>query len=555
MFKGIDMPLVPALSRSTLKGPWSARAQLNYARLEGPWYRPDEVFTADTHGWPGDWEGRIILGLVSQARHTGRTPAWLDEILYRLPRHLNTRGFLGPLLCKGLVHEQQIAGHSWLLRGLIETWRYTANPAILELIEPIIANLLLPAKENYRHYPLNNKEMVRERKNRSWWELSHFQTKLDTHAETVDTGCAFIMIDGATEAFATFGTPALESICRVMIDRFSRIDWVDAGMQTHATLTATRGILRFYESTGEKAYLDLAKKIFLLYKKEAWTAHFANYNWFGRPQWTESCAVIDSWICAQWLFRLTKESSWIDDAHAILYNGVAHGFRANGSFGTDTCAGADGVVCAPKTYEVYWCCTMRGGEFFGRLAENCWYRDQSTLTMANHIDNETTFAGDNESLTLSTVTQYPFTGKTTVRVDASTMVHPVKLRFFITRRADTKRVRITVNGRRTAAAVDRGFATLATTLRPGDTVTVYFPLVLRREKSINSHNDAAPWSWFHGPLLLGTTTVPTHSSTTMKLHHTGKGRYRIDGERLRLQPLYASYSYTTEHQERIVVFP
>ena len=68
-----------AFSEIEMKGELGFRSILNYTRLEGQWYRPDEVFQADKHGWPGDWEGRVILALTLLAQSTHRTPVYLDE--------------------------------------------------------------------------------------------------------------------------------------------------------------------------------------------------------------------------------------------------------------------------------------------------------------------------------------------------------------------------------------------------------------------------------------------------------------------------------------------
>lgn len=77
-------PLPPV--NLTVAGDLAARSVLNYARLEGKWYRPWEVFGADQHGWPADWESRIVLALVSQARTTHCEPAWPEEVIDALPR-------------------------------------------------------------------------------------------------------------------------------------------------------------------------------------------------------------------------------------------------------------------------------------------------------------------------------------------------------------------------------------------------------------------------------------------------------------------------------------
>lgn len=44
-----------------------------------------------------------------------------------------------------------------------------------------------------------------------------------------------------------------------MIDKFMSIDKVGAHCQTHATLSAARGIMRYYEKTKEPGYLEYVK--------------------------------------------------------------------------------------------------------------------------------------------------------------------------------------------------------------------------------------------------------------------------------------------------------
>ena len=59
------------------------RLMRNFNRLEETKYQPDHVFLTEEESgyWPGDTEGRTILGLVMDARATGRTPLYLDEII------------------------------------------------------------------------------------------------------------------------------------------------------------------------------------------------------------------------------------------------------------------------------------------------------------------------------------------------------------------------------------------------------------------------------------------------------------------------------------------
>ena len=82
-----------------------------------------------------------------------------------------------------------------------------------------------------------------------------------------------------------------------MIHRFLMIDPIKIKAQTHATLTACRGLMRYAEITGDTYYIDEAEKRWLLYKSDGMTENHENYNWFDRfDTWTEPCAIIDSYF-------------------------------------------------------------------------------------------------------------------------------------------------------------------------------------------------------------------------------------------------------------------
>jgi hypothetical protein len=276
------------LSDLQLRGDLAVRAVLNYGRLEGHWYRPEEVFSADQSGWPGDWEGRILLALSLLAQSTGRPPAYLDEILSLVPQHLNAKGYFGPVLPPGVHDEQQLAGNSWFLRALIEIYRWRKDETLRPMIETLVRNLLLPAIGHYQDYPID----PATRDEVPSWNLSKIQHKAVKHKETLDTGCAFIMLDGASAAYQLLRWPELRPLLDEMIARYLEMDFKTLQVQTHATLTALRGILRLYETDGDPRHLQIVEQMFAFYKKEAWTEIHGNYNWFCRPRWTEPIRAI-----------------------------------------------------------------------------------------------------------------------------------------------------------------------------------------------------------------------------------------------------------------------
>ena len=164
-----------------------------------------------------------------------------------------------------------------------------------------VENLFLPALENYGNYPVRRDKAAggvsgnRSAVNDGWW--------LST-----DVGCAFIPLDGLAEYYAATKDESVGAGISSAAERFGGLDFLGLKMQTHATLSALRGILSFYETTREKKYLELVLEIFGLYLKNGMTLTYENFNWFGREDtWTEPCAVVDSLILAIRLFKITAE--------------------------------------------------------------------------------------------------------------------------------------------------------------------------------------------------------------------------------------------------------
>ena len=385
------------------RGELGARCALLSARLEAPVYRPDQIFSVEPGGWPGDWEGRTILALTALSSVTRREPSYLDEIVSSLPAHLNEKGYIGPIY-ENKLNEQQLSGHGWLLRGLCEYYLYRKYEFVLPLIDGIVRGLFLPAAGKYKSYPLDPDK-------RKGGDMSGSSLcSVGDWIISTDTGCAYIPFDGLTQAYSVLSVylpdkerdSALSSLLDEMTGQFCRIPFVRIKMQTHATLTGLRGLIRRYEQTNNEDLLYEAKRIFALYESHGMTLTYANKNWFDRPEWTEPCAIIDSYMVCSQLFALTDDPHYAELSQLILYNGVFHAQRNNGGFGCDSCA-EDGVLKI-HCYEAYWCCTMRGGE---GLAAAASYAVTSDGIIINPVSCDTLVCGRK----LSIVSDYPH-GKT-----------------------------------------------------------------------------------------------------------------------------------------------
>lgn len=525
-----------AFKDTTTQGDLAFRAAKNFERLHDERWHPGPVFMPHDYEWPADMEGRTILALVCLARALDKRPEHLDAILAKLPGVLNERGYLGPVMPEGIADEQVFSGHSWLLRGLLEHYAWNGRTESLEIARGIVEGLFLPAVDAYHGYPLESivtedvGEAAGERsgKQENGWVLS------------TDVGCAFIPIDGISHAYQVMKTPALKVLLDAAIARYAKADKAALRMQTHATLSGLRGVLRYYETDGDPAMLRLARDTYALYRGEAMTEHYANYNWFGRPEWTEPCAVVDSFIVAFQLWQHTGEAAYLEDAHHIYFNGLGYGQRPNGGFGCDVCAGARGPYLHPVSealFEAYWCCTMRGAEGLAKAAEYAWMTDENGLTIPFYHESEARLAFADGTLSLKQTTGYPFDGCVYLEVLASDLTEPKTMRLHVPSWAESAVLKH--NGQDVPAEVRQGFVSLTRVLAAGDRIELTFPVGLRKADRVNHLSVPEVFSLRHGPLVLGLANT---DGTVVRLDPggltcEGNACYRVNGMDRTLGPV------------------
>jgi hypothetical protein len=268
------------------------RSNLNFNRLETEEYIPPKVIRTRGYSWPGDWEGRTLLALVLLEQSTKRKAVYLEEIMELIYVNLNKQGYFGKIMTDGIKDEQVLSGNSWLLRGIIEYYNYKNDEQVLKIIKNMVNNLILKTKGFYKSYPSNPSERVFEGEAMG----SIVDGIFNNWITSTDIGCAFIMLDGATAAYELLKDDELKEVINEMIEKFLSIDLLELSCQTHATLTALRGMIRFYEIVKDEKLLEEIIKRYDLYMTEGITENYANHNWFRRHGWTEPCAIIDSYI-------------------------------------------------------------------------------------------------------------------------------------------------------------------------------------------------------------------------------------------------------------------
>ena len=473
------------------------RALKNYDRLESKIYTPAKVFPEKHHrtssGWAGDKEGRIILGLVLQAQATHREPKYLQELIDLYPQKTNSGGYLGAVL-GDTIDEQQLSGHGWLLRGLCEYYLWKKDEKVAGYIKDIINNLALPTKGFHATYPINPKD----RKKKVGQMSGTKQNIIGNWMLSSDVGCDFIFLDGVVQAYELFPNPETKELIDEIIARFMEIDLLKIKAQTHASLTGTRALIRYYKITNEQKYLDKANEIFDLYLTDGMTSNFENYNWFGRPTWSEPCAIIDSYMAAMQLWEATQKPKYINTAHLIYYNAMCHTQRANGGYGCDNAPYAQGEHSLKvHANEAWWCCTMRGGEGLASAIKYNYYHEGATLIVPSFHNSQVMM----EDYTLSQTTDYPFGGQVNLVINASKPFQ-VPLKIFIPDWASD--FKITTNNVPMKHEVDNGFIKTTMTGDTSSSLKIEFELEQKVLNEPKSENEASEMVRFmSGPLMLG----------------------------------------------------
>jgi hypothetical protein len=489
--KGVEANLKPIpFADLAPDGLLKARAELSFRRLQEPYFQWDNVSRVNFEPFPGDAIGRTINGLtlLSQALNQPE-PASLQEIMRRVPSVTNTDGYLGPKLPESRANEDTMAGHNGYTYGLAEYALWTKDPETKESLRRMVANLFVPARAAIAGYR----------------ETS--EAKVDWHLSGGDVGQFFTTLDGMTRAYALVPSPEFKATIETAIERYRKLDLVNLSAQTHAMLSAATGILRWYDMQRRPEDLAFAEALYKQYRALAMTETFENYNWFNKPQWTEACAVSDSFILSVNLWRLTGLADYLEDAHLILFNGLLPGQLHNGGFGTGPCVGHATGACRTKMHsEAAFCCSMRGGEALARAIQYSYFQVKDTVVLPFYSNGTATLRFAEGSCKVRQETGYPHKGQARLEVIESQVNEEKAWRFFVPSWAVRDSFEIRVNGKKAEPRLADSFAEIEVPLVAGTVVEVAFQQERGPRPALNPERAQGASRYFDGPLLLGSAT-------------------------------------------------
>jgi hypothetical protein len=514
-----NIPIRAKLDDITVEGELLKRIERNFNRLNSPQYSVDKVFKSpaagtDPYGWPGDMEGRTILALVLDAQATKQESTRLREMLGCLPQWLNPKGYMG-LIHENFIDEQQLSGNGWMLRALCEYAEWKNDETMRPIIQKLASSLFLPWKGEYAKYPINPNERVKGVGEAS----GHAVSLVGKWRLSSDIGCVFIGMAGLAHAYAYLKDPSLLDVLDEMIARFLETDLVAVYAQTHASLTAMRGIIRYAQATGKLELIVEVIERFDLYCTRGMTENYANYNWFGRNDtWTEPCAIVDSYIIAAELWRYTGNPRYIEIADRIYLNALCRAQRENGGFGLENCPGRYTMTDTLRVHdtEAHWCCTMRGAEGLAAAARNVVFHRNNEIYLPFFRNFKGRVCLNDGMIVFEEKYDIPLGNDVHIRI----LTNDVGIVTINLRKSDwMQETRVTLNNKELITENENGFLKFSKSLKSGDEIKFSFRRSRRWEDVINTDNSPNRKRAFYGPLQLGSLDKTEDINKLSPIYH------------------------------------
>jgi DUF1680 family protein len=251
---------------------------------------------------------------------------------------------------------------------------------------------------------------------------------------------------------------------------------------------------------------------------------------------------VDAFLLVVQLWSATGDADYLEEAHRIFHNALAHAQRPNGGYGCDLCTGARGLLLAAphEFFEAPWCCSMRGAEGLARAAQFGWFIGTDEIVLPFYFGGTARLDFPDGRIEFTQHSAYPLEGRVRLQVTATSLTRPKTLRFFAPSWSPATQFRITHNDAPVAVTAGDRFVAVTLPLRAGDVMAVEFPLGLAAVPLQNPGRQPGHHRFSHGPLLLGhaggdTVVMPARTGFAPM----GAARYRCTATGRLLSPLPA----------------
>ena len=292
---------------------------------------------------------------------------------------------------KGFV-EHEVWGQSWHIRGSIAYAELTGDMAVMKVARAIADHVFL------RSLPLVFQD------GKPGGDLLH----------STDQGCGFAAFLGLMDLYESTAQGQYLKFARAAADTMLPIK--PESFQTHSALSGWRSVLKVYEYTGDRKYLDAIVRIANEVMAKNQIATRAVWDAVNRPCFCEGCGAVDWFLLNYELWQLTGDAMYLDRAETILYTAVYYMQNSRGGF---ACTDFNDKGCFwpwPGGAEVTCCCTQKGAMALCQALQACLAADDAGLYVNFFMPIRAKLSVKGQPVEVRIDTDYPNTGESALKV-------------------------------------------------------------------------------------------------------------------------------------------
>ena len=267
------------------------------------------------------------------------------------------------------------------------------------------------------------------------------------------------------------------------------------------------------------------------------TETYENFNWFQRPEWTEPCAVIDSYQLTLDLWKHTGETKYLEDAQLIWYNAISFEQRDNGGFGLSNCPGPHDHHLQAHAYEAHWCCTMRGSEGIAERIQSLYFKQGNSVILADFQSSEIEVELPSGNLSVSLQTDFPFGNKFELKIKDSNLRKDATLKLFIP--SWIQNVKVSKDGTSAEYISDGNYLIIKGDFKAGEKYELAFNQKLGKVKPHGNNTNDNLFKIQYGPLVLGVEgqVEDIKLPSEFQIRKTSSTEFNIEGSDFTLRPV------------------